>query len=105
MKKICLLTLVLITSLVIGITSGTESKSENQTSENIIDYGNGVYYINCANPEVIKTRAGNIDQEKEYFGKILSNLIKENPGMETDIIVPYQEVGYTKGYYVILQKI
>lgn len=105
MNKICFAVVILITALIIGTVSGFEFQTKNETSENITDYGNGVYYIKCTNPEIHEKKIGNINQEKENFGEILSKLIEKNPNMETDIIIPYQEVGYTKGYYVVLQKI
>ena len=91
--------------MIIGTVSGFGLTSKNETSENFIYYGNGVYYINniCINPEVHALKG--LSQEEECFGHILSKIIEKNPDMETDIIVPYQEIGYTKGYYVVLQKI
>ncbi|MDD5639612.1 MAG: hypothetical protein PHR47_02295 [Candidatus Pacebacteria bacterium] len=91
----CLLIVALLMAAAILATATV--LDENEIPENVISYGNGVYYINCVNPE-------GISQEKN-FGYMLSNLIEENRDMETDIIVPYQEGNYTKGYYVIFQKI
>lgn len=80
-------------------SSGMEIKKDGEdVLVKVIDYGNGVYYIATNTPlESSKTPK----EETRSFGVELSELISRNNTMEVEVITPYEEMGYTKGYYVV----
>lgn len=93
----------IVITLLSSPVSSQESYDHGTPNQNgLIDYGNGVYYISM-DSKIESHHFDKVKPQKKPFGERLSELVFNHSQEKMITMIPYQEIGYTQGYYIIFK--